>query len=160
MRVLEEEPRHREGIRRVIADAFGRPDEARLVDELRTDGDLLLSLVWEEQAEVCGHAALSRLASPDRALALAPVSVLAARQRQGIGTALIREAAAGAARLGYDVIFVLGNPAYYSRFGFSVEAAARYPCPYAGPHFMVLSLTRRAHPVAPVVHPAAFARHG
>jgi putative acetyltransferase len=160
MQVLEEEPRHREGIRRVIGDAFGRPDEARLVDDLRSDGDLVLSLVWEEQAEVCGHVALSRLKSPDRALALAPVSVLRARERQGIGAALVREATAGATRLGYALIFVLGHPAYYSRFGFSVEGAAPYPCPFAGPHFMALSLTGRAHPVAPVIYPAAFDKLG
>jgi N-acetylglutamate synthase-like GNAT family acetyltransferase len=52
----------------------------------------VLSLVAQEGGEVCGHVGLSRLKSPQRALALAPVSVLTARQGQGIGSALVRRA--------------------------------------------------------------------
>jgi predicted N-acetyltransferase YhbS len=71
MQLVEEQLGHAQAIRRVIADAFGRDDEASLVDDLRVSGDLALSLVAQEAGEVCGHVALSRLKSPARALALA-----------------------------------------------------------------------------------------
>jgi putative acetyltransferase len=160
MVIVEEEPAHQDAIRRVVAHAFGRDGEARLVDDLRRDGDLVLSLVALEEGEVCGHLALSHLKSPPRALALAPVSVLTARQRQGIGSALVRSANERAGALGYDIVFVLGHPAYYPRFGFSVEEAARFPCRYAGPHFMALNLTARRLPPAPVIYADAFANPG
>ena len=52
------------------------------------------------------------------------------------------------------MIFVLGNPSYYKRFGFSVEAAASFPCRYAGPHFMALNLTETMTPAALIYAPA------
>ncbi len=158
MDVVAEELAHIEAIRLVIADAFGRCDEARLVDDLRRDGSLAVSLVAQEDGQVVGHAALSRLASPQRGLALAPVSVLTARQRRGIGSALVRSGIERARELGYEMVFVLGDPAYYSRFGFSVEEATRFPCRYAGPHLMALSLTGRVQPPDLVVYPEAFDR--
>jgi putative acetyltransferase len=100
--------------------------------------------------------ALSRLKSPARALALGPVAVRTARQGQGVGSALVRQANARARELGFDIIFVLGDPGYYSRFGFSVAEAAPFPSPYAGPHFMALRLSERSVPPVPVIYPRAF----
>lgn len=158
MNLVEEAPLHREAIRRVIADAFGRGDEARLVDDLRRAGDLAISLVAQQAGEVYGHVALSRLRSPTRGLALAPVSVLTARQRQGLGSALVRRALVRARELDYEIVLVVGEPAYYTRFGFSAAAATLFACRYAGPHLMALSLTGRELQPGSVHYPDAFAR--
>jgi putative acetyltransferase len=156
MKLVDEHPGHEEAIRQVIVDAFCRNDEARLVDELRNGGDIAISIIAEETGEVCGHVAMSRLKSPPGALALAPVSVLKAKQHQGIGSALVRRAVQRARECGYEIIFVLGEPHYYSRFGFAAEEAAFFPSRYAGPHFMALNLAGRRIEPAPVTYAHAF----
>ena len=115
------------GVYALLRGVFGGEDEARLVERLRKDGDLDLSMVAAQGGTVLGHVALSPIEAPFPALALAPVAVHPVMQRRGIGSALIR--AAIAARPGHAVI-VLGNPAYYARFGF---APVDLDSPYAGP---------------------------
>ena len=156
MRIVDEHPGHEACIRRVITDAFGREVEARLVDDLRFATDLAISIVAEEAGEICGHVALSRLKAPSRALALAPVSVLKATQQQGIGSALIRRAIKNARDSGYDIIFVLGEPDYYKRFGFETKEAALFRAPFRGPYFMALNLVGRSLAPADVIYPHAF----
>jgi putative acetyltransferase len=127
-------------VRDVVTAAFGGSAEATLVDALRDAGDTVIALVAEEHGRVVGHLALSKMAAPFAALALAPVSVLPERQRYGIGSALIREAISRA-RSDWTAIFVLGDPRFYERFGFDVRLATDFASPYGGPHFMVLALT-------------------
>lgn len=110
------------------------------MDDLRRDGDLVVSLLAEDAGGICGHVALSGLRSPPASLALAPVSVVGTRQRQGIGRALVEQAIAEAKDLGLDMIFVVGEPEYYGRFGFTAALAAEFACPYGGPYFMALAL--------------------
>lgn len=155
MHIREETPADQGAIQALVTAAFARRDEADLVDALRTDGDLSLSLVAEEGKDLVGHVALSRLKSPEGALALAPVSVQPSHQDRGIGAALIREAIARTRESQASIIFVVGEPGYYTRFGFTAEAAAPYPCDYAGPHFMALALDDPPTPAA-VVYPDAF----
>jgi putative acetyltransferase len=156
MKLIDEHAGHEQSIRRVIADAFGRNDEARLVDDLRSGGDLAISVVAEEAGQICGHVALSHLKSPARALALAPVSVMKAMQRRGIGSALISRAVERARECGCAIIFVFGRPGYYKRFGFTVEEAAPFPCRHAGPLFMAVNLTGQKITPAAVVYGDAF----
>ena len=156
MIVREEAASDRGAIHALIAEAFGRDAEAGLVDVLRRDGDLVVSLVAETGGVVVGHIALSRLRSPERALALAPLAVALARRRRGVGAALVHNAIDRARRAGESILFVLGDPAYYTRFGFSAAAAAPYPCAYAGPHFMALQLDDSPAAVAAVAYPPAF----
>ena len=146
-----------DAIRRLLIAAFGVPAEAKLVDGLREDGDLALALVAEDAGDVVGYVAFSPLKSPARALALAPVAVSPSRQRQGIGSALIQEALRRARDLGCDIIFVVGEPAYYSRFGFAAEAALDFDSAYAGPYFMALCLSETPVEPAPVVYSDRFA---
>lgn len=124
----------------VIVRAFGRHDEARLVAQLRRDGDAAISLVAVSGEAVIGHILLSPMSAPFRALGLAPLSVAPEHQRQGIGAALIDAAIVHARHGGWSAIFVLGDPVYYGRFGFRADLAAGFLSPYAGPHFMVLPL--------------------
>jgi putative acetyltransferase len=145
-------------IRTVHRLAFAGEDEARLVDALRRSGDAVLSLVAERPDPIVGHVLLSRLEAPMRALALAPFGVLPDYQRRGIGSALIRAALERARSEGFDAVFVLGEPAYYRRFGFSVEDAQGYECVYAGAFFMIRVLAAGSVPtVGGIDYPAAFA---
>lgn len=74
------------------------------------------------------------------ALALAPVAVLPERQRQGIGSRLIREGLRACAEAGHRITVVLGHADYYPRFGFSAPLAEPLQAPFSGPSFMALEL--------------------
>lgn len=130
-----------QAVREVVSSAFGRMSEAELVGRLREAGDSVISLVADDEGCIVGHVLLSRMAAPFPALALAPVSVLPARQRSGIGSALITRAVARAGEEGWAAIFVLGDPNYYERFGFDPEAAAGFSSPYSGRCFLAMKLT-------------------
>ncbi|MGI9463314.1 MAG: GNAT family N-acetyltransferase [Aestuariivirgaceae bacterium] len=156
MHIRSEREDDRSSIRRVITDAFGQQAEADLVDHLRADGDLAISLIAEQDDEVVGHIALSRLKSPDGALALAPLCVAPSRQRCGIGSALVRQAIEEARRCQSGIVFVLGDPDYYTRFGFSAVVAARFACRFSGPNFMALLPGDGNIASGPVVYPDAF----
>ncbi|HYE27381.1 MAG TPA: N-acetyltransferase [Allosphingosinicella sp.] len=149
-----------DAIRAVHLAAFPTPAEADLVARLHGDFDSEVSLVAERSGEIVGHLMLSRMAvSGDgrayRALALGPVAVRPEAQGEGIGSALIRAALDQARGLGEEVVFVVGEPAYYGRFGFSAEAAAPFASPYAGPYFMARWL--RPDPAPPVAGSAEYA---
>ena len=139
--IRDEGPRDWKAVYQVVSSAFSRLAEAELVEELRKAGDSVVSLVAEDDSQIVGHVLLSRMDAPFPALALAPVSVIPSRQRSGIGSALIREAVNSARSEGWAAIFVLGDPNYYQRFGFDIEAAAGFTSPYAGGHFMMLKLS-------------------
>jgi putative acetyltransferase len=79
--------------------------------------------------------------APVRALGLAPVSVLPARQGVAIGSKLIGAGVARAAQAGWEAVFVLGDPAFYSRFGFDAELARGFQSQYAGSCFMVMAVS-------------------
>ena len=133
-------------IRAVHLAAFPTAAEADLVGRLEADGDAVLSLLAERDGDVAGHVLLSRMrVSGDgrdyRALGLGPVAVLPPLQRSGTGSALIRTALAAATGAGEELVFIVGDPAYYGRFGFTAETAAPFASPYAGPYLMALALS-------------------
>jgi putative acetyltransferase len=132
-------------IRAVNQAAFGRPDEGKLVDALRAEGYAELSLVADDQGHVVGHVLFSHLDIVGQrltvaGLALAPLAVVPSRQRQGIGSALVREGLKRLRDQGHRIVLVVGHPAYYPRFGFSAELATKLNSPYAGDSFMALEL--------------------
>ena len=153
-----EAPLDRDAVWAVVARAFPTPDEAKLVDQLRADGDVVYSLVAREGDAVVGHALFSRMTAPFRALGLAPVATAQAQRRRGLAARLIKDGIDRARRDGWEAVFVLGDPAYYGRFGFDAALAAGFSSPYAGAHFMVLPLAG-ALPVfsGAVAYPRAFA---
>ncbi|MGB7411618.1 MAG: GNAT family N-acetyltransferase, partial [Sphingopyxis granuli] len=67
-------------------------------------------------------------------------------QGRGIGAALIRAGLDALRAQGVAISFVLGNEAYYPRFGYSPDLAARFASPFAGPHFMAMMLGDKAWP--------------
>ena len=148
-------------IAEVVELAFGKPDEARLVERLRASGDMLFELVSASDDEVNGHILFSRLWADSQNLyaALAPLAVRPGLQRTGVGSALTRASLDQAREFGAHGVIVLGHPAYYPRFGFSAETAATVRSVYAGgPGFMALALEPGAFdaPVS-VSYPDAFA---
>ena len=146
----------------MLAGAFESTAEADLVDRLRSDGDTVFSLVAHEGGAVAGFVMLSRMRAPFRALGLAPVAVRKEYRRRGMADSLIREAIRRAGEDGWEAVFVLGDPAYYERFGFRAETAAGFDCAYAGPYLMALSLDGSPLPAASgrVEYAPAFAALG
>lgn len=146
----------------VIQAAFGQVEEARLVERLRADGDVLFELVTDNDGQVDGHVLFSRLwaDSKDLYAALAPIAVRPGLQRAGLGSALMRTGLEQAREFGACGVIVLGDPGYYARFGFSAEAAAKVRSAYSGrPAFMALALEPGAFdaPLS-VIYPDAFSR--
>jgi predicted N-acetyltransferase YhbS len=106
--------------------------EHLMVDRLRQTEAFLpaLSLVAEVDGEAIGHVLLTRArigagASAAETLALAPLSVVPERQNSGVGRELIREAHRRASALGFRSVLCVGNPSYYSRFGY--RPLSEYP---------------------------------
>lgn len=122
-------------IMQVETSAFGRRDEAQLVERLRADSDIIFEFVAVAGPEVIGHAVLSRMQierenDTTDALALAPIAVLPPWQRHGVGSGLIKTAVRLASAAGERAIIVLGHEAYYPKLGFSAEAAAGLEHPF------------------------------
>lgn len=147
MDIAPERSRHRAAIRMLHAGAFPSSAEADLVDRLRAEGDAEISLVALDADRVVGHVLLSRMTAPFRALGLAPVAVEAEFRQRGVAARLIGEAIRRARSDGWDAIFVLGDPAYYERFGFSAAAATPFESRYAGPGLMALVLDGNGLPI-------------
>jgi putative acetyltransferase len=152
--IRRERARDADAIRAVTAAAFARPDregqvppEATLVDELRAGPAWLpaLSLVATTAAgQVTGHVLCTRgYVGPVPVLGLGPLSVRPDRQRRGVGSALVHTILGAADALGEPLVALLGDPAYYSRFGFrlSTEYQIMPPRPEWQPHFQVRVLT-------------------
>lgn len=112
-------------------EAFGSAAEASLVDALRANGALTLSLVAELDAQIVGHIAFSPVTVEDErgdvtvGMGLAPMCVRKHRQRTGIGGQLVREGLARLRADGHRFCVVLGHPSYYPRFGFASAAQAQ-----------------------------------
>ena len=153
-------PADHPAIAAVTAAAFGREDEARLVERLRAEGDAMFELVAEADGAVVGHVMFSRLWADRDALyaALAPLSVAPGRQGGGLGSGLVRAGLSNAPEFGAAGVLVLGEPGYYRRFGFAAETAAGVQAPWRGrPGFMGLGLADGAFegPLT-VAYPSAF----
>ena len=129
------------GIAQLHRAVFSGPVEAELVDALRKEGALVASLIALGNEEVAGHVAFS---DAGRIAWLGPVGVLPRYQRQGIGSALIQAGIWSCKSCALDGVVVLGDPSFYGRFGFSVDAAQGFESRFAGSHLMALPLGAKA----------------
>lgn len=136
----------------VVRRAFGRPDEADLVVELLNDptAEPRLSLIGHAEGRAVGHILFTsvRIDGASRAVRasiLAPLAVIPETQKQGYGGMLIEDGIRRLALAGVELVFVLGHPGYYPRFGFEPAAALGYEAPFPlaekdVPAWMVLAL--------------------
>ena len=134
----------RAAIRGVLRAAFPSEAEAGLVEALRGDRDMLVELVHEGAGGVDGYVAASAMRAPAGTAGLAPVAVAPEAQGRGIGGALVRAAVEALRRDGIGAVFVLGAPAYYGRFGFSVARARGFVSAYPAEYMMALELAEGA----------------
>ena len=133
-----------EAVREILIQAFGGKEEAELLEALRESGDLVLALVAEEKESITGQIAFSRLwveQGEERhpAVALAPLAVAPDRNGRGLATRLVREAHACLAAMGESLSVVLGEPEFYSQFGYTHGRAARFESKYQSPYLQAVS---------------------
>lgn len=115
-------------------------DEREIVSRLainllaETTSPQIISLVAETEGAVIGHVAFSPVIIDTdekcQGYILAPLGVRPEYQKRGIGSELIERGMQKVSGMDVDVLFVYGDPSYYSRFGFSADAAVRYIPPY------------------------------
>lgn len=139
------------GIYLVNEQAFGQKNEAALVDNLRKKKAITLSMVAEVEGQIVGHILFSPvMVEPDNshitAITLAPLAVLPDYQRKGIGSQLIRTGLEECRLLGHNLVFVVGHPEYYPRFGFVQARTKGFNCEVDVPDeaWMVFKLDDKA----------------
>jgi putative acetyltransferase len=146
-----------------LRQSFGA-GEADLVRRLCIDGDMVLTMVATDP-DLVGAAVFSRMAvdvngDDIAAVALAPLAVERPWRRQGVGEALVAAGHDALAKAGWVLSFVLGDPAYYGRFGYAADLARGFDSPYAGEHLMALPLQSAGMPCGvrgAAAHARAFA---
>lgn len=148
--IRRERPDDASRIFAIEAAAFDTDAEARLVNLLRDADALILSHVAEINGEIVGHAAYSLVSVTDDASvrhfpALGPIAVSPPLQRQGIGSALARAGLRALTEAEHGMVFLVGSPRYYPRFGFQPAQPLGFTSDYVKPggrheHFMVAIL--------------------
>lgn len=146
-RIRPESAGDAEAIRQVNEQAFGRPEEARLVEALREGNNVVLSLVAVDAGQVVGHILFCPVIIEAEgnlydAVGLGPMAVLPAFQNRGVGSALVRAGLEALRNQEHAAVVVLGHPEFYPRFGFVPASRhgirSRYDVPDAV--FMVAEL--------------------
>ncbi len=147
MQIRLEQPSDIKAIHAIECAAFGRREEADIVDKLRAAGALWLSQVALREGAIVGHAAYSLAAITDAEKtnefpALGPIGVLPQLQRRGTGAALIEAGFDAVQKAGFGLLFLVGHPGYYRRFGFQPALPLGFSSDYVSDpqqheHFMV-----------------------
>ena len=146
MLIRAEERRDWPAVHAVNVSAFEASVEANLVDLLREQAQPLVSLVAEDDGAIVGHIMFSPVSLSGhpamRIMGLAPMAVVPAQQRKGIGSALVRAGLERCKQLGFGAVVVLGHPGYYPRFGFLPSSRFGIGSEYEVPEdvFMVVEL--------------------
>jgi putative acetyltransferase len=150
--IRTERPEDIPDVRIINEQAFERPAEADIVDKLRQACPECLSLVAEEDNRLVGHilfspAVVETSGRRVEGMGLAPMAVLPSRQRQGIGSALVKRGLDMLRERGCPFVVVLGWPQFYARFGFQIASRHGLASQYEGVPdevFMVLILEDNA----------------
>ncbi len=143
--IREEQTGDANAIRHVNMEAFGQPQEAQLVDALRSSCKDLLSLVAADGDDIVGHILFSPAFIADvRGVGLGPMAVSPERQRDGIGFELVRTGLVKLEGRGCPFVIVVGHADYYPRFGFERASARGVRCEWDVPDdvFMLLVLDK------------------
>lgn len=161
--IRPERPEHVAAIATLTGAAFANHpqsdgSEPRIIERLRDRGALALSLVAEERGAIVGHVACSPISIDGRPcgwFGLGPLSVAPVQQRRGIGQALVAESLAMLRSRGAGGCVVLGNAAYYGRFGFRADPRLVLPG-FPTEHFLALAFSAQV-PAGIVAYDRAFA---
>ncbi len=132
IQIRESQPSDEASIESLYPDAFPDEELLPLVRELLSAKPICLSLVGIVERALVGHAIFTACrigAGPENVSLLGPLAVVSDLQRQGVGSALVREGFLRLKRSGAVHVYVLGDPAYYRRFGFQPEADVVPPYP-------------------------------
>ncbi|MEX0662951.1 MAG: N-acetyltransferase [Balneolaceae bacterium] len=135
--------------------------EQFIVKSLRESGALTVSLVAELEGEIIGHVAISPVSITDGSddwYGLGPISVLPEYQGKGVGSKLMKRALADLDAKGALGCVVLGDPAYYARFGFKVIEGLTFP-DVPPEYFQALSFNEN-FPQGDVTYQKAFSAKG
>ena len=152
--IREEVPEDQAAVHALNRAAFGGDAEAKIVDKLRASCSAYLSLVAVEGDTVVGHILFTPVHVEGHGVAgmgLAPMAVSPSRQREGIGSQLVRHGLADLQQSGCPFVIVLGHPEYYPRFGFESASKHRLLSQWEGvpdEAFMVLVFDNDALPKA------------
>ncbi len=147
--VREEQPEDRKQVRIVNEGAFGRSDEADLIDRLWAEGSVLASFVAELDNQIVGHILFSRMMIETSqgkvtAVSLAPMAVMPDHQSRQVGSQLVRFGLVELRARGERIVIVVGHKNYYPRFGFSSQKARYLASPFPAEVFMALELSANA----------------
>jgi predicted N-acetyltransferase YhbS len=146
-------------IRQIVVAAFGRDDEAVIVDAVRAAGEALIELVAEIDDDLVGHVLFNCMRCRPSMLAagLGPLAVTPSAQGRGVGAALASVGLESCRVQGAVACFVLGAPAYYGRFGF-ISAQGSVASPFAhSAAFQILTFNDQvARTLEAVDYPTAF----
>ena len=140
---LEIRPTHSgdaDSVWQIHRESFGRPDEADLAAALVGGPSHTISLIATNSTEPVGHVLLTEIGAPVRSAALASLAVVPSSREMQVGTQLVRKAIRAGRKEGFQAIFVVGEPGYYERFGFSAKLALPFQSAWPGPIFMALEL--------------------
>ena len=135
MEIRPERPGDEDAIAKVIEAAFALAEhrdgtEPQIVENLRNAGALTLSIVAVEHGSVVGHVAFSPVTIDGEDLGwfgLGPVAILPDQQGNGFGSALVREGLTRLQNAGAAGCVLVGEPAYYGRFGFAADEGLAFP---------------------------------
>lgn len=146
MLIRTEAPADILAIDRLLKSTFETEAEANLVMKLRENGRRTLSLVaCNDEGEVVGYVLFSPVTIEGQDLnwqGLAPLAVEESHRNQGLAAELVKEGLSSLLEFGYPACVVLGDPAYYGRFGFVDSAKHQMHCSWDVPQgaFQVLPL--------------------
>ena len=159
--IRREQPSDVNATRCVVKNAFGRTDEADLMEHLRFERAVSIGFVADSRSDVTtaeshgvvGYVAFSSVTIGEteresKGLGLAPLAVTPKHQRRGIGGALVDAGLVHCRREDANLVVVLGDPDYYPRFGFRRAYLLGLTCEYESVSteaFMAVELTHGGH---------------
>ncbi len=150
--IRKEKQKDYDKIRIVNDQAFGQPDEGRIVDKLRESCKEIVSLVAVSDNEIIGHIFFSPVTIETqtgfvKGMGLAPMAVLPEFQNRGVGSMLVNEGVRIIENMSCPFVIVLGHETYYPRFGFERASKFGLKCQWEGvpdEAFMVMIIDESA----------------
>ncbi len=146
-------------VRELTTKAFGRPDEAAIIEKLEADDAVYLQVVAEMDGQIVGHVLFYPVGVRGKlsGLGLGPMSVDPWVQKEGIGKSMAQYGLKACEEAKVPIVFVLGHPEYYPKLGFSQDAAKEFESPWPdNPAFMAIRLRYGPPMSGQLIFPKAF----